>query len=398
MTKEKIVIFDLDGVITSEEIYWDCCRLTLLKIIEGEDFFGLTNAFSRGRQLTQEFQYWKDDILSEEEIVEFKNMAVNSNWDITYLILSLVIIFWLKIDSQISQDIKGLLEKDGNFWEKALMILKEKLRLSQKILAHRTIPLKKLCHSFFDAAGGLKGQDLFGFLSIYAERQTGIKNLLFRKRDSLWSEVNLVFQFFCNCPGNRFPKGPVKDQESILDYNKIRQILNELKQKGVELAIATGRPRTEAIPVLKEWRLLNLFKPSRIVTADEVRKAEKYGQVGEQYLSLSKPHPFSFLKAAFPDRAEQELLQWQQKTPPNENILVVGDSASDMIGAKRANFIAVAVLTGLGKALHLKKRRAGLLLQTGADIIINDITELPEIMLHFSKGVSRETTSWISMP
>ncbi|MBI4595352.1 MAG: HAD family hydrolase [Candidatus Tectomicrobia bacterium] len=378
--KSKIIIFDLDGVITSEEIYWDCARLTLLQIMEDHSFFGLANIFSQGRPLTPDFQKWKYDIIAEEDIVEFKNRAVNSNWDITYICLALSIIYFLKMDSALVAQINSLPTSDGNFWQNALGLLKEKLRCSIGSRSAGTFPLQELCRDFFARTMDLKGLDLFSYLSVFGVEETGIKNLQFKKRDYLWNETYKVFQNWYLDSKNKIPLGPLKPEEPVIDSNRIRLALTELKRNGALLGIATGRPRQEVIPVLETWNLANLFEKPRIITVDEVRRVEKSLQITGREVSLSKPHPYTFLKAAFPDEEEEALITREENRVDHRDILIVGDSSSDMIGAKAAGFLAIGVLTGLGKAIHLKERRKELLLQTGADIIINDITELPEII------------------
>jgi phosphoglycolate phosphatase-like HAD superfamily hydrolase len=69
----KAVLFDLDGVITSERIYWNCSGLALAKFL--------------GRKLPEkEAEKIKlaKSLLPDDVIRGFKENGVNSNWDIAY--------------------------------------------------------------------------------------------------------------------------------------------------------------------------------------------------------------------------------------------------------------------------------------------------------------------------
>ena len=60
--KTRLVIFDLDGVITSEAAYWQTAREGLAALTGNGD-------------IPQDFIYW------------VKNHAVNHNWDLAFLAL-----------------------------------------------------------------------------------------------------------------------------------------------------------------------------------------------------------------------------------------------------------------------------------------------------------------------
>jgi phosphoglycolate phosphatase-like HAD superfamily hydrolase len=70
----KGILFDLDGVITSERIYWNCSGLAYAKYL-GMDM----PEEQKGKiELAQK-------VLGDETIRRFKEAGINSNWDITYI-------------------------------------------------------------------------------------------------------------------------------------------------------------------------------------------------------------------------------------------------------------------------------------------------------------------------
>lgn len=71
----KAVLFDLDGVITSERIYWNCSGLALAK------YLGKEVPEKEGEKIRL-----ARSLLPDEVIRGFKENGVNSNWDITYAV------------------------------------------------------------------------------------------------------------------------------------------------------------------------------------------------------------------------------------------------------------------------------------------------------------------------
>jgi phosphoglycolate phosphatase-like HAD superfamily hydrolase len=65
----KAVLFDLDGVITSERIYWNCAGMAVARSL---------GDLENSRELDAK------DVLPDEVIKGFKEAGVNSNWDIAY--------------------------------------------------------------------------------------------------------------------------------------------------------------------------------------------------------------------------------------------------------------------------------------------------------------------------
>lgn len=71
----KAVLFDLDGVITSERIYWNCSGLAFAKYIGSKISEDPKEKIKLAKRL-----------LPDATIRGFKEAGINSNWDITYII------------------------------------------------------------------------------------------------------------------------------------------------------------------------------------------------------------------------------------------------------------------------------------------------------------------------
>jgi HAD superfamily hydrolase (TIGR01549 family) len=69
----KGVLFDLDGVITSERIYWNCSGLAIARYLNKETPDDLEGKIETAKRH-----------MPDEAIRSFKERGINSNWDITY--------------------------------------------------------------------------------------------------------------------------------------------------------------------------------------------------------------------------------------------------------------------------------------------------------------------------
>ncbi len=101
-----LIVFDLDGVITSEEAYWDAAGLTLHELMYSPHYWNIGAA----RQYhpaanAEESRRVSRDIFPEAEILALKSRAINSNWDTCYAAVCLHLIDLLAL----SPDLPALL-------------------------------------------------------------------------------------------------------------------------------------------------------------------------------------------------------------------------------------------------------------------------------------------------
>lgn len=129
----------------------------------------------------------------------------------------------------------------------------------------------------------------------------------------------------------------IKNEKWLLD----KRILQKLYEK-YKLAILTGRPREEAIHVLKNNNALNYF--GEIIAMEDVTR--------------QKPDPEGLLKIL-------------RKYNAN-HAFYFGDTIDDMKAAVNANIIAVGVLPPSDKSEELKN----LLLENRAKVVIYDINQI----------------------
>ncbi len=105
-----LIVFDLDGVITSEEAYWDAAGLTLHELCYSPRYWHLDKSRSSadGQQYhpatnVQESRSISRAVFPETEILALKARAINSNWDTCYVAVCLCLIDLLAIVPNISK-------------------------------------------------------------------------------------------------------------------------------------------------------------------------------------------------------------------------------------------------------------------------------------------------------
>jgi hypothetical protein len=81
----NIIVFDLDGVITSEEAYWDTAGLVVHELLYSPRYWNVGRAPAYVPvQLATESRSVSRQRLPTDVIADFKARSVNSNWDTCY--------------------------------------------------------------------------------------------------------------------------------------------------------------------------------------------------------------------------------------------------------------------------------------------------------------------------
>jgi len=148
-------------------------------------------------------------------------------------------------------------------------------------------------------------------------------------------------------------------------------VLDHLSENGT-LAIATGRPGTEAAFTLNRFRITGYF--SAVYTLDEcLREEQQRTQQGKIGISLGKPDPF-MLDAI------------SEGTETYGDCYYIGDMPDDMVAASRAKapFQGIGLLTSAPEKDRLRER----LSQAGAKYVIDTVEELTPLL----------ETSWKESP
>ena len=85
---ENTIIFDLDGVITSEEAYWDTAGLVLHELLYSPCYWNVAQNATVQQYLpasdATSSHLLGNETLPQQVIIGLKARAINSNWDTCY--------------------------------------------------------------------------------------------------------------------------------------------------------------------------------------------------------------------------------------------------------------------------------------------------------------------------
>ncbi|HET7577896.1 MAG TPA: HAD family hydrolase [Bacillales bacterium] len=369
----EMILFDVDGVILSEERYFDASALTVWELIHSPNYLGLNpEAFTPTPEESTIRSVRKEVFADDKVLHTIKTRGINANWDMVYLTFSCQLIGFLqKLVETDRGAVQDFLNHEIN--QEALQAI------GKKIKPLNTAPDYSGIVKDFENTTAEK-QKLLTYLNTIAEEKTGIPTSIFTRNSVLWDVCQRAFQEWylgnekLDEPAVQSGKrGFLADEIPIVEPEKLKQLFQNLKDRGLTLGLGTGRPEIETIEPLKALGVIDYFDRNRIVTAKDVLVAER--KYPEQ-APLSKPQPFTFVYGRLgKDHSAQEVIDTPLPLSNTQNLLIVGDSPADFYAAKSVGATFAAVLTGLSgqeARTHFE--------ELGADYILNDVTEVSQII------------------
>ncbi|HAC65450.1 MAG TPA: phosphatase [Cyanothece sp. UBA12306] len=369
----KTIIFDLDGVITSEKKYWNTSKLTVWELICSQDYLGINQYFGTSNDVSNVLVNLGEKIISSNFIYQLKSRAINSNWDLTFFVVCLHLVAIIGNFQEVQDDTLSQLLNQND------VDLKTKLNQLGQLIKRKNYNVEisqPIIEQFWQETKALKGAAVLEYVNFFISEKLGEKFSLFDSRGELWQLCYENFQaWYEGRKGYNLP-----DEETVLDLHSIEATLSTLHYSGrYTLAIATGRPRQEVIQPFTTWGLLQYFDPQRIVTYDEVLESESILSHSNQKIKLGKPHPFILFKAIYPEEDIRQLCAENFQLENGQEIAYIGDAGSDVVAAQRAGCISLGVLTGFGEG-NEKIKKQQMLSDLGCDIILDSILELPNLL------------------
>lgn len=336
------IIFDMDGVITSEYMYWDAAALSAFELLTSNKFYGSSD-FDSEYCMEHLSEIHKNVLLDDKTTKEIKRRGVNTNWDLAYLIICLS----LAVNKKLNNFTREHSEKVYNSLKNMTCNAPEIYEEAEKL----------------------------------AKFATEVNDESFKRTSGkLWNEMQLSFQhWFLGTESYKpiygepltadFRKGLVNLEKPVIELEKIQNTLNKLYDAGIMLGIGTGRPEAEIQKPIEMWDIKKYFDKNSIVTYSDVMNTEN--KLKPEF-PLAKPHPYVFLKAAFGSMlSDEEILYEKYNKEKCKRVLIVGDAPSDFLAAKAAGFKFAAVLTGVsGKAAEKYFK------DNDADYILENVSEL----------------------
>ncbi len=372
MQSINTLIFDLDGVITSETKYWNTSRLTAWELICDRNYLGLNNYFGHSPNVETRLIGVGDKVIPKTFIYELKSRAINSNWDLTFFVCCLHFVGIFKaIQQEDSLRLSKILQNNNLTLEQQLQGIGELLQSSnyQSQISNHAIA------EFWTETKSLTGAAVLNYVNTFISKKLGQHFSFFDPKGELWELCYNNFQaWYEGRKGYNLP-----DDETVTDLASIDKTLKVLYDSGrFILAIATGRPRNEVIEPLTTLGILKYFDDTRIVTYDEVIAAESIISTDNK-VKLGKPHPFILYKAIYPQESVEKLSTDEFKISNPETIAYIGDAGSDVVAAKKAGVFSIGVLTGFAEGEAIEKKRE-MLASLGCDVILGSVLDLPEFL------------------
>jgi phosphoglycolate phosphatase-like HAD superfamily hydrolase len=370
------ILFDIDGVMLSEERYFDASSLAVYELLTNPRYLGLRVAG------LPEFRVQHDDaavtdirtrVFDGDHYLRFiKERGVNANWDMVYLqfvacltaiavagrdtaspgVTTRVEEVGRKTGVASAADAKRTKGAESPEGAESGDVVQSRAALIERL--RRCVPTGTVGDDCFTAYRHLFAEcrDKDAMLGV-CERQ--LQRLIGGGARDVWELGKYVFQewylgdvhgepaWFGESTGK---PGYLEQERPIVAPQALGQLFDGLRQRGIGIGIATGRPRLETEVPLSHFGWLSRFEPERITTASEVLVAEeRLPDLGP----LSKPHPFSYLKSYLGESDPVRVLQTPLPLPAEaaDRLLVVGDSVADALAAKALGCHFAAVLTGL---------------------------------------------------
>jgi len=329
MPTKKLIVFDMDGVLIDvSKSYRDSVRQT------AKLFFKNARAYEN----------LPEPLFPLTDLAVVKQSGgLNNDWDLSCLVINLLFNVIEKPPAYESKDPWDRYRETIGHCN--VTALAEFLKSTPKPLS--TLLLK---------VGASKNSFIYGLYT----GDVGSGNII----KQIFQEVYLgpeLFEATYGLVAKFFHGEGFNHREQLLIDNSILEVLaaNNI------LAIATGRPRTEADYPLDHFDLRKYF--SEVLALEDCLKEEaRISKAQGRKISLSKPHPFML-----------DAIANNQKNAAEE-YFYVGDMPDDMLAANKsqAKYKGIGFLLAAPDKESLKKE----LLRAGADYIIEDIEQLISFM------------------
>lgn len=374
----KVVLFDVDGVLLSEEHYFDASALTVWELFASKNYLNLAPEAFKTNYTSEEIGEIRSLVFQGDKVLKFlKSRGLNANWDMIYLTVSYQLLHLLgQVKEYESEKIIKWLQKG---------IDRETLLEIGDVLKKYEVNLNfQLFVEEFEAAGESK-HALFQHLDTLAHKKLKIDTKIFSEDMTLWSVGEHISQEWyvgdehvlgsTGRPSVQIgKKGFLSDEMTLCPREKIDELFSKLLQRGLKIGIGTGRPELETIQPFTHLDWLKHFDENHIVTADDVLKAEIEFP---EHRPLSKPNPFTYL-LGLKGRSSgfRQILETELPLTNRDEVLIVGDSFADLLAARKIGCKFAAVLTGLSgqnARSEFEKHEA--------DYILDNVLELEGLLL-----------------
>lgn len=373
----RTILFDVDGVLLSEERYFDASALTVWEMLYSPNYVGIQGETFEPAPVEDIIRRVRDEVFDTDRVLNFiKTRGINANWDMVYLAFSYQLVRLLsQLHKKYPAEVKNILSNQIN---------RDVINEIRELAADEPFEVDYAAFvSDFEKSTAQK-QAILLYLNEIVKDRTGIETEIFSRSSELWDLCQETFQEWYlgdrlikdSIGREAFQKGKrgfLNDEIPIVEPAKMAEVLKVLKEKGFTLGIGTGRPTIETVEPLKAMGLLEYFEINRVVSASDVLDAEKSYP---EKAPLAKPQPYCYIKGLLgKESSDDEVFSLSLPIENGDEVLVVGDSVADYMAARSIGCKFAATLTGLtGQEARAKFE------ELQADYILNDMTEILTII------------------
>ena len=348
----KKVIFDIDGVLLSEERYFDVSALTVWEILYSPSYMGLTaeqEDFDPASVTEGQIASCRNIVWGHDELLSWlKARGINSNWDMVHA--DLITVLWIMGETYQKRS-------DGERLDLTFHTPEDVKKAGKELMGLPIPKAEEVLKKWEDTVPqGMQGEEVIHYLAKAMENTFAHGAPWAELRSDFWKIHTEAFQAWylgddCfislmhHVPYSSGKPGFLMREVPLAPQSAIKSLFIRLKEMGYELGIATGRAREEMEIPFKMFHWYEEFDPKYMATAsDAVESAAILGGP-----VLDKPNGFIFSCAIFGrDRNHYEAYSQERMKPSaQDRVYVCGDSYSDVIGSHRAGASCIGILTGL---------------------------------------------------
>lgn len=221
----QFLIFDLDGVITSEQKYWNTARLTVWELVTHPAYLGLKDYFGDQLMGPDQVLAQGDTTISPEFIDQLKRRAINSNWDLTYFVFCLHLAGMLQQYQQLAPSEWPALQQEFDLSQKQGW-----QRLGQSL---QSLPLKAqvsqpVVDQFWQETAAAKGAAVLEHIPVFLQAHGGLTLPVQHSQNELWTLCYQNFQaWYEGRQGYQLP-----DDQTVVAVEQIQGTLGQLQASG----------------------------------------------------------------------------------------------------------------------------------------------------------------------
>lgn len=348
----KKVIFDIDGVLLSEERYFDVSALTVWEILYSPSYMGLTaeqEDFDPASVTEGQIASCRNLVWGHDELLSWlKSRGINSNWDMVHA--DLITVLWIMGETYQKRS-------DGERLDLVFHTPEDVKKAGKELMGLPIPKAEEVLKKWEDTVPqGMQGEEVIHYLSKAMENTFAHGAPWAELRSDFWKIHTEAFQAWylgddCfislmhHVPYSSGKPGFLMREVPLAPQSAIKSLFIRLKEMGYELGIATGRAREEMEIPFKMFHWYEEFDPQYMATASDA--VESAAMLGGPV--LDKPNGFIFSCAIFGrDRNHYEAYSQERMKPSaQDRVYVCGDSYSDVIGSHRAGASCIGILTGL---------------------------------------------------